>query len=167
MKQIFIVGHGGPDKLQLRESPDPHPARGEIRIRVKASGVNFADILARQGLYPDAPKLPCVIGYEVSGTVDATGSGVDPSWIGRDVFALTRFGGYSDVVIVAEKQAFAKPASLSHEQAAAILVNYLTAWQLLVVMGALKPEETVLVHNAGGGVGLAAIDIARHLGATI
>jgi len=167
MKQIFIVGHGGPDKLQLRESPDPHPARGEIRIRVKASGVNFADILARQGLYPDAPKLPCVIGYEVSGTVDATGPDVDPSWIGRDVFALTRFGGYSDVVIVPEKQAFAKPASLSHEQAAAIPVNYLTAWQLLVVMGALKPEETVLVHNAGGGVGLAAIDIARHLGATI
>ena len=71
MKQIFIVGHGGPDKLQLRESPDPRPARGEIRIRVKASGVNFADILARQGLYPDAPELPCVIGYEVSGTVDA------------------------------------------------------------------------------------------------
>ena len=167
MKQIFIVGHGGPDKLQLRESPDPHPARGEIRIRVKASGVNFADILARQGLYPDAPKLPCVIGYEVSGTVDATGPGVDPSWIGRDVFALTRFGGYSDVVIAPEKQAFTKPASLSHEQAAAIPVNYLTAWQLLVVMGALKPEETVLVHNAGGGVGLAAIDIARHLGATI
>ena len=125
------------------------------------------DILARQGLYPDAPKLPCVIGYEVTGTVDATGPGVDPPWIGRDVFAMTRFGGYSDVVIVPEKQAFAKPASLSHEQAAAIPVNYLTAWQLLVVMGALKPEETVLVHNAGGGVGLAAIDIARHLGATI
>jgi NADPH:quinone reductase-like Zn-dependent oxidoreductase len=167
MKQIFIVGHGGPDKLQLRESSDPHPVRGEIRIRVKASGVNFADILARQGLYPDAPKLPCVVGYEVSGTVDATGPGVDQSWVGRDVFALTRFGGYSDVVIVPEKQAFAKPASLSHEQAAAIPVNYLTAWQLLVVMGALRPEETVLVHNAGGGVGLAAIDIARHIGATI
>src|SRR5271155_3800618 len=83
VKQIFIVGQGGPDKLQLRESADPTPARGEIRIRVKASGVNFADILARQGLYPDAPKLPCVIGYEVSGTVDGTGPGVDPSWIGR------------------------------------------------------------------------------------
>ena len=125
----------------MRESPDLHPARGEIRIRVKASGVNFADILARQGLYPDAPKLPCVIGYEVSGTVDATGPGVDPSLIGRDVFAMTRFGGYSDVVIVPEKQAFAKPASLSHEQAAAIPVSYLTAWQLLVVMGALKPRR--------------------------
>ena len=167
MKQMFIVGHGGPDKLQLRESPDPGPARGELRIRVKASGVNFADLLARQGIYPDAPKLPCVVGYEVSGTVDATGPGVEPSLVGREVFALTRFGGYSDVVIVHEKQTFTKPASLSHEQAAAIPVNYLTAWQLLVVMGALKPEETVLIHNAGCGVGLAAIDIARHLGATI
>jgi NADPH:quinone reductase-like Zn-dependent oxidoreductase len=167
MKQIFIIGSGGPEKLRLRESPDPSPAAGEIRIRVKASGVNFADILARQGLYPDSPKVPCVVGYEVSGTADAVGPGSDQSWVGRDVFALTRFGGYSDVVTVTEKQIFEKPASLSHEQAAAIPVNYLTAWQLLVVMGSLKPEETVLIHNAGGGVGLAAIDIARHIGATI
>ena len=157
----------GPEKLQLRESPEPSPAGGEIRIRVKASGVNFADILARQGLYPDSPKVPCVVGYEVSGTVDTVGPDVDPGWVGKDVFALTRFGGYSDVVIVPEKQIFAKPASLSHELAAAIPVNYLTAWQLLVVMGSLKREETVLVHNVGGGVGLAAIDIAGHIGATI
>ena len=167
MKQIFITGHGGPEKLQLRESPDPTPGKGEIRIRVKASGVNFADILARQGLYPDAPKIPCVVGYEVSGVVDAVGAGADASWTGREALALTRFGGYSDVVVVPERQVFEKPGSLSHEQAAAIPVNYLTAWQLLVVMGALKPRETVLIHNAGGGVGLAAIDIARHVGATI
>jgi synaptic vesicle membrane protein VAT-1 len=167
MKQIFIVGYGGPEKLQLRESPDPSPRHGEIRIRVRASGINFADILARQGLYPDSPRIPCVVGYEVSGTVDAAGSGVDQSWIGRNVVALARFGGYSDVVVVPEKQVFEKPASLSHEQAAAIPVNYLTAWQLLVVMGSLKLQETVLIHNAGGGVGLASIDIARHVGATI
>ena len=167
MKQMFIVGHGGPEKLQMREFPDPSPGDGEIRIRVKASGINFADILARKGLYPDSPKIPCVVGYEVSGTVDATGSGLDQAWVGREVFALTRFGGYSDVVVVPEKRVFAKPASLSHEQAVAIPVNYLTAWQLLVVMGALKRDETVLVHNAGGGVGLAAIDIARRIGATI
>jgi NADPH:quinone reductase-like Zn-dependent oxidoreductase len=167
MKRIFIVGDGGPEKLQLSESPDPKPAEDELRIRVKASGVNFADILARKGLYPDAPKPPCVVGYEVSGTVDAVGSGVDQTWISRDVLALTRFGGYSDVVVVPERQVFVKPAVLSHEQAAAIPVNYLTAWQLIVVMGSLKREETVLIHNAGGGVGLAEIDIARHIGATI
>jgi NADPH:quinone reductase-like Zn-dependent oxidoreductase len=167
MKQIFIVSHGGAERLQLRASPDPKPSEGELRIRIKASGVNFADILARKGLYPDAPKLPCVVGYEVSGVVDAVGSGVDQSWVGKEVLALTRFGGYSDVVVVPEKQVFLKPAVLSHERAAAIPVNYLTAWQLLVVMGSLKRGETVLIHNAGGGVGLAAIDIARHIGATI
>ena len=167
MKQMFIVGHGGPEKLQMRESSDPRAGSGEIRIRVRASGVNFADVLARQGLYPDSPRIPCVVGYEVSGTVDNVGSGVDRSWVGRNVFTLTRFGGYSDVVVVPEKQVLAKPDSLSHEQAAAIPVNYLTAWQLLVVMGSLKREEAVLIHNAGGGVGLAAIDIARHIGATI
>ncbi len=93
-----------------------------------------------------------------------------PAWTSlgsAGCLALTRFGGYADVVVVPEKQVFEKPVSLSYEHAAAIPVNYLTAWQLLVVMGSLKPEETVLVHNAGGGVGLAAIDIARHIGATI
>ncbi|GAA1957964.1 medium chain dehydrogenase/reductase family protein [Microbacterium deminutum] len=167
MKQVVIVGHGGPEKLQVREAPDPEPNQGEVRIRVRASGVNFADILARKGLYPDAPPLPLVVGYEVSGVVDAVGAGVDEALIGSDVAALTRFGGYSDVVSVPANQVYEKPATLSHEQAAAFPVSYLTAWQLLMVMGSLKPGETVLIHNAGGGVGLAAIDIASHVGATI
>lgn len=167
MKQVWIIATGGPEKLQLREAPDVQPRAGELRIRVRASGINFADILARKGLYPDAPKLPAVVGYEVSGTVDAVGAEVDRAWIGKDVFALTRFRGYADTVLVPAIQTFEKPAALSFEQAAAIPVNYLTAWQLLVVMGALKASETVLIHNAGGGVGLAAIDIARHVGATI
>lgn len=165
MKQIVITGHGGPEKLVLRDAPDPVPGAGTLRIRVHASGVNFADVLARQGLYPDAPKPPCVVGYEVSGIVDAVGDGVAKEWFGKDVFALTRFGGYADAVVVPEAQVFARPVGLSHEQCAAIPVNYLTAWQLLVTMGSLHQDETVLIHNAGGGVGLAAIDIARHIGA--
>jgi synaptic vesicle membrane protein VAT-1 len=167
MRQIYITGHGGPEKLQVREAPDPEPRENELRIRVKASGINFADILARQGLYPDAPKVPCVVGYEVSGSVDAAGPKARQDWSGRDVFALTRFGGYADTVVVPEVQVFGKPAALSHEQCAAIPVNYLTVWQLLVVMGSLSADETVLIHNAGGGVGLAAIDVARHVGAKI
>ena len=167
MLQAVIVGHGGPDKLQLREGPDPEPGQGEARIRVRASGINFADILAREGLYPDAPKPPVVVGYEVSGFVDAVGSGVDPALLGAEVIALTRFGGYADVVSVPVGQVFVKPSGLSHEEGASLPVAYLTAWQLLVVMGSLGPDETVLIHNAGGGVGLAAIDIARHIGATI
>lgn len=167
MKQIFISGSGGPEKLVLREAADPQPQGANVRIRVKASGINFADIMAREGLYPDAPKLPCVVGYEVSGIVDAVGPDADPSWLNKAAFGLTRFGGYADMVIVPENQIFLKPEKLSHEQAAAIPVNYLTAWQLLVVVGSLSDDETVLIHNAGGGVGLAAIDIARHIGATI
>jgi NADPH:quinone reductase-like Zn-dependent oxidoreductase len=167
MLQAVIVGHGGPEKLQLREGADPEPGAGEACIRVRASGINFADILAREGLYPDAPRPPVVVGYEVSGTVDAVGSGVDAALVGTEVIGLTRFGGYADVVSVPAGQVFAKPSGLSHEEGASIPVAYLTAWQLLVVMGSLKPEETVLIHNAGGGVGLAAIDIARHVGATI
>jgi synaptic vesicle membrane protein VAT-1 len=165
VRQIYIIGHGGPEKLQARESPDPQPRDTELRIRVKACGINFADILARQGLYPDAPKVPCVVGYEISGSVDAAGPNARQDWIGRDVFALTRFGGYADAVVVPEIRVFDKPASLSHEQCAAFPVNYLTVWQLLVVMGSLSADETVLIHNAGGGVGLAAIDVARHIGA--
>lgn len=167
MRSIFISGRGGPDKLVIRETDDPPASAGTLRVRVRASGINFADILARQGLYPDAPKLPCVVGYEVSGVVDAVGADVDRAWLGREVFGLTRFGGYADVVVVPVAQMFEKPAALSHEQCAAIPVNYLTAWQLLVTMGSLSRDETVLIHNAGGGVGLACIDVARHIGAQI
>jgi len=167
MRQIWISSYGGREKLELRDAPDAHPASGELRVRVRASGINFADILARRGLYPDAPRPPMVVGYEVSGVVDAVGGGVDEQWLGRDVFALVRFGGYADVVTVPVSQVFPKPTQLDHAQAVALPVQYLTAWQLLVVMGAVKAGDSVLIHNAGGGVGLAAIDIARHFGATI
>ncbi|BCT77995.1 oxidoreductase [Sinomonas cyclohexanicum] len=161
----MITAAGGTDRIVLRESPDPVPRGREVRIRARASGVNFADILARQGLYPDVSRFPAVVGYEVSGTVDAVGPEADPRWVGRDVVGLTHFGGYADTVCVPQEQVFEKPATLSHEQAAALPVTYLAAWQLMVVMGSLSAGDTVLIHNAGGGVGLAALDIGRHIGA--
>ncbi|CAJ0864690.1 hypothetical protein AMST5_01698 [freshwater sediment metagenome] len=167
MRQVWIDKAGLPEVLTVREAPDPEPKARELRIRVEASGVNFADILARLGIYPDLPGLPAVVGYEVAGRVDAIGAGVDPQWIGRDVFAATRFGGYSDVICAPEDQVFIRPADMSAEEGAALPVNYLTAWQLVVVMGALKPGETVLVHSAGGGVGIAATQIAKHIGARV
>jgi synaptic vesicle membrane protein VAT-1 len=167
MRQIWIAKAGAPEVLVVREAPDPQPAPGEMRIRVEAAGVNFADVLGRMGLYPDLPPIPVVPGYEASGRVDAIGDGVAADWIGRDVFALTRFGGYSDVVCAPEKQVFARPAGMSAQEGAALPLNYLTAWQLIVVMGGLKPGETVLIHSAGGGVGIAAIQIAKHIGARI
>ena len=167
MRQIWITKPGCPETLAVKEAPDPEPRAGEVRIRVEASGVNFADILGRMGIYPDLPPIPVVVGYEVSGRVGAVGAGADPGWIDRDVFAVTHFGGYSDLVCVPEKQVFARPTGMSAEEGAAFPVNYLTAWQLVVVMGGLKRGETMLVHSAGGGVGIAATQIAKHIGAKV
>src|SRR6185295_10354991 len=157
MRQIVTTGTGGIDVLKVEERPDPVPAAGEVLVRVRAAGLNFADILARQGLYPDSPPKPCVVGYEVSGVVEGLGEGVNSEFKGRSVVAMTRFGGQSELVTVKATQMFEKPEELTFEQAAAIPVNYLTAYALLVVMGSLHKGESVLIHNAGGGVGLAAL----------
>src|SRR6476661_6699984 len=165
MRQIVTTSTGDIDVLKVEEKPDPAPGEGEVVIRVRAAGLNFADILARQGLYPDSPPKPCVMGYEVSGVVEAAGKDVNSSFVGKSVMALIRFGGQSEMVAVKATQIFEKPTQLTFEQAAAIPVNYLTAYALLIVMGSLHAGESVLIHNAGGGVGLAALDIAKKIGA--
>jgi synaptic vesicle membrane protein VAT-1 len=165
MRQIVTTGTGDIDVLKVQAKSDPTPGEGEVMIRVRSAGLNFADILSRQGLYPDSPPKPCVMGYEVSGVVEATGKGVNSSFEGKSVVALTRFGGQSEMVAVKATQIFEKPDKLTFEEAAAIPVNYLTAYALLVVMGSLHLGESVLIHNAGGGVGLAALDIAKKIGA--
>ncbi len=165
MRQIVIPRNGPPEVLKIEEVSDPQPGENEVLIRVKAAGLNFADVLARQGIYPDAPPKPCVVGYEVAGIVEQTGGQVENVIVGQEVIAMTRFKGQAEKVVVPALACFPKPFSLSSEQAAALPVNYLTAWGLLVVMGSLHAGETVLIHNAGGGVGLAALDIARHIGA--
>src|SRR5215203_454715 len=165
MRQIVTTGTGDIDVLKIQEKPDPTPAEGEVIIRVRAAGLNFADILSRQGLYPDSPPKPCVMGYEVSGVVETVGKGVNSSFGGKSVVAMTRFGGQSELIAVKATQMFEKPDRLTFEEAAAIPVNYLTAYALLVVMGSLHAGELILIHNAGGGVGLAALDIAKKVGA--
>jgi NADPH:quinone reductase-like Zn-dependent oxidoreductase len=167
MKQIWIPKIGEPEVLEIREAPDPEPAPGEVRVRVEATGINFADILARMGLYPDAPKLPAVVGYEVSGVVDAVGEGASGFSESDRVVCLTRFGGYSDVVCVPSVAARPIPDGLDFEGAASIPVNYLTAWLMLVRLGHVRQGETVLVHACAGGVGLAAVQICRHFGAEV
>jgi NADPH:quinone reductase-like Zn-dependent oxidoreductase len=165
MKQIWITKYGKPETLEIRESELSLPQSGQATIRVKAAGINFADIMARKGLYPDSPRLPFVPGYEVAGVVEAVGEGVNPSWINKSVFAFPRFGGYSERINLPIRQILETPTALSLEEAAALPVNYLTAFQLVIVMGSLRKGETILIHNAGGGVGLAALQIARHVGA--
>jgi NADPH:quinone reductase-like Zn-dependent oxidoreductase len=161
MRQAVIPRYGSPDVFEIRDAAVPDPRTGEIRLRVRAIGVNFADILARQGLYPDAPRPPMVVGYEVAGYIDALGPGVAGVTVGDRVVAITRFGGYSDVVVVPATLAFRVPEDLSDSEAVAIPVNYLTAAIALYRMAALSGGEVVLVHNAGGGVGIAATQLAR------
>jgi NADPH:quinone reductase-like Zn-dependent oxidoreductase len=167
MRAVVITKHGAPEVLQVEERPDPPVGAGEVRIAVKAAGINFADLMARSGVYPDAPKPPCVVGYEVAGEVESVGEGVTDYAVGDRVLAGTRFGGYAELVSVPENQVIALPERLSFEQGAAFPVNYSTAYAALVIMGGLAPEERVLIHAAAGGVGIAATQIAKGIGAEI
>ncbi len=153
--------------LQTRERPDPSLGKGEVRIAVAAAGINFADVMARIGIYPDAPKPPCVVGYEVAGTILELGEGVEGLTHGQRVLAGTKFGGYASQVVAAAGDVVPLPEELTFEQGAAIPVNYATAWAGLIGYGNLQPGERVLVHSAGGGVGIAATQIAKRYGAEI
>lgn len=168
MRQILMMRNGPPDVLQLDETEDPRPGPDQVRIRVQAAGVNFADVLIRIGLYPDAPRLPAVIGYEVAGVVDEIGEGVTDIAVGRRVLALLpNYGGYSDTVIIPAAEAVPIPDGLTFEQAAAIPVNYLTAWVLLIKLAGIERGERVLIHAAAGGVGQAAVQLCLWKGARV
>ena len=166
MRQVWITKTGPPEVLEVREASDPTPDAGEIAIDVAAAGINFADIAARVGLYPDAPPLPAVVGYEAAGVVRAVGAGVDTFAIGDRVAAITRFGGYTDVLTVPAGQAV-NIGDMDFQIAAAVPVTYLTAWIMLVRLGNVRAGERVLVHAVGGGVGQAALDICRWRGAEV
>jgi NADPH:quinone reductase-like Zn-dependent oxidoreductase len=167
MRAVVITKHGGPSVLKVQEQPDPTLGPGQVRIDVAAAGINFADVMARMGLYQDAPKTPCVVGYEVAGTVLELGEGVEGLARGQRVFAGTQFGGYASQVVVPAGDVVALPDELSFEQGSAIPVNYGTAWAGLIGFGSLQPGERVLVHSAGGGVGIAATQIAKRTGAEV
>ena len=167
MRAVVITRHGAPDVLEIEERPDPPVGPGEVRITVRAAGINFADLMARSGVYPDAPPPPCVVGYEVAGEVESVGDGVETPAVGDRVLAGTRFGGYAELVTVPAGQVLPLPDALSFEQGAAFPVNYGTAYAALVIMGGLKQGERVLIHAAGGGVGIAATQVARRIGAEI
>lgn len=166
----MITRRGGPEVLKVEQRPSPTPGAGDVKIEVAAAGVNFADTMARVGLYEDAPPLPCVVGYEVAGTVTELGEGAAGQSglaVGTRVMAGTRFGGYAEEVVVPAADAIAIPDSLDFEQAAAIPVNYATAWAGLIGYGSLRAGERVLIQAAAGGVGIAATQIAAHAGAEI
>ena len=171
MRAVVITKHGGPGVLQVQERPDPPLGPGEVRIDVAAAGINFADVMARLGFYPDAPKPPCVVGYEVAGTILELGEGASiperPLTPGQRVVVGTEFGGYASQVVAPADGVQPLPDELTFEQGAAIPVNYGTAWMGLVGFGSLLAGERVLLHAAAGGVGIAATQLAKRQGAEI
>jgi NADPH:quinone reductase-like Zn-dependent oxidoreductase len=164
---VVLTKNGPPEVLQVQERPDPVAGDGQVLVDVKAAGINFADVMARIGLYPDAPKTPCVVGYEVAGTVSAVGAGVEGLTEGDRVMAGTRFEGYSELVAANAADVAVIPESISFEQGAAVPVNYSTAYVGLIRYGTLEPGERVLIHAAAGGVGIAATQIAKARGAEV
>ncbi|HEX3711148.1 MAG TPA: medium chain dehydrogenase/reductase family protein [Trebonia sp.] len=161
MRAVWTTGTNGPDSLEVRETGDPEPGPGQVRIRVRAAGLCFAEVMAAQGLYPGAPKFPAVLGYEAAGVIDKAGEGVDPRREGSRVVALTSSGAHADVVCVPGSQALAIPPHKDFNEAAAIPVNYLTAYHILFRTAVIRPGERVLVHMAAGGLGLAALQLCR------
>jgi synaptic vesicle membrane protein VAT-1 len=167
VRAVVLTGVGAPEVLKVQDRPDPPVGPGEVRVAVRAAGINFADTMARIGMYPDAPKTPCVLGYEVAGEVESVGEGVEDFAIGDRVLAATRFNGQAELVTVPDSQVMSLPKGVSYEEGAAFPVNYGTAYAALVIMGGLKADERVLIHAAAGGVGIAATQVAKGIGAEI
>ncbi len=167
MRALVITQHGPPEVLKVLERPDPEVGPGEVRIAAKAAGINFSDLLARIGMYPDAPKPPCVIGYEVAGDVESVGDGVDSVKPGDRVISGSRFGGQAEFVVAREQDIVPLPDGWSYEQGAALPVVYATAYAGMIRYGNVLEGERVLVHAAAGGVGIAATQLGKHLGAEL
>jgi NADPH2:quinone reductase len=156
VKAVLLRETGGPEQLELAEVPEPEPGDGEVVVRVRAAGINFADVLVRQGRYPQPPELPTVPGSEVAGEVD-----------GRRVMALPQGGGYAEALAVDERLVVPLPDGASFEEGAGFLLTFLTAWIPLTRQVRVGSGSVVLVHAGSGGVGSAAIQVAKHLGARV
>jgi len=166
MRAIVARRYGSPEVFECHEVPQPAVGANEVRIRVRAIGINFADLLARMGLYPGTPKPPFIPGLEVAGVVDSVAAdsavpGDESFRIGDRVVALTSFNAYAEQVSVPSRRVFRVPDAIPLEDAAAIPVNYLTAYHAMFQMGNLQPGDCILIHGAAGGVGVAAVQLAR------
>lgn len=168
MRAIAISKPGGPDVLQLVERPSPEPSRGEVRVRVRATAINRADLLQRMGAYPaPADSPPDIPGLEIAGEVDALGAGVERWKIGDRVFGLVGGGGYAEHVVSHERALARIPDGVSFEQAAAVPEAFITAHDAMVGQAGLQGGESLLVHAVGSGVGTAAVQLGRALGAYV
>lgn len=167
MKAAVIHEFGAEDVLRYEDAPDPVPAAGQVLIRVGAAGINRGDLGRRMGTYPAGIPLPFIVGWDIAGTVEAVGPGVERLTPGMRVVARVSQGGYAELAVAPAHQTVPIPAPVSFEQAAALPVAYLTSWFALKHQGALQPGETCLVQAAASGVGVAGIQIAKAIGARV
>lgn len=166
MKALLSVAPGGPETLVLRDQPDPLPGKGEVRIRVAACAINYPDVLIIEDRYQFRPPRPFAPGGEVAGVVDAVGEGATLA-VGQRVLAVPGWGGLAEAVVVPSDRALPIPEAMPFEVAAAFLLTYGTSHHALANRATLKPGETLLVLGAGGGVGLAAVELGVAMGARV
>jgi len=171
MRAVIQTSVGGPDVLFVAEQPDPSPKPGEVLIRVKAAGINPVDGAVRGGFYQLLGQPPFILGWDISGTVAALGTGVTAFEVGDDVFGMPRFpeqaGAHAELAAAPADEIAAKPAAIDHAHAAALPLAGLTAWQGLVRHGGLQAGQRVLIHAGAGGVGHLAVQIAKARGAYV
>ena len=165
MKAVIVTKHGDPDKMEIQDVSMPTPGPNEICIKVSKAGINFADILSRMGLYPGAPTPPFTPGMEVSGTIHELGPDVEGFEVGDRVVGSGTNGGYAEYTVSNCKGVFKIPKEVSFEVAASFPAVYLTSYLMIIHPGDLQPGESILIHGAAGGVGLASIELAKIAGA--
>lgn len=161
MRAVVLTGFGGLKSLKVLKKPEPTVGEGEVLIRVKACGLNFQDLMVRQGVIDSLPKTPFILGFECAGEIEQVGEGVEKVSVGDRVVALPEFRAWAELVTVPVQYVFPIPADLSFHDAAALTMNYIVAYILLFELGGLTPGKSVLVHSAGGGVGQAVAQLSK------
>jgi len=162
--RIIVTHYGGPDALRVVEEECPEPKRGEVRVRVLAAGVSLPDVMAREGVHPETPSLPFTPGWDLVGVVDRLGDGVSGVEPGQIVAALPIHGAYAELVCLPQRELVPVPSGLDAAAAVSLILNYITAYQMLHRSAKVKPGQRVLIHGASGGVGTALLQLGRLAG---
>jgi len=163
-RRIVVPRYGGPDVMSVIEEPLPEPGPGEVRVRILVAGVGYPDVLIREGTYPGGPKPPFTPGYELIGTVDKLGAGIEGIELGQRVGAISVYGSYADYLCVPAWWLVSVPGGPDPAEAAIIVFNYVTAYQMLHRAAQVREGERLLVHGAAGGVGTAVLQLGRLAG---
>ncbi|MBI4557302.1 MAG: NADPH:quinone oxidoreductase family protein [Candidatus Hydrogenedentes bacterium] len=166
MKAVFVTSHGGPEVLQLQDVAVPDPKKGQVRVQVAAAGVNYADLAQREGFYPGGPEPPYIAGFEISGVVDQLGAGVTACQVGDRVMGFCS-SGYAEYVVTDAETLLRMPGGVDFVQAAAIPCQYFTAYHALFTLAGLKPDQTVLINAAAGGLGTQLVQLSKLAGAMV